>query len=272
MTAPIRRSKGMVTVAYFLARYGEPAAAGPARPPQELATASWGHAYAIFYRALNAGRTVAAFHNSLKNARDLFDARLASGRVGWRDPSAGRPPAPLPPIYRDVIANWESQSREAIWASVREFADLDVAAVPSIVLADIEALECSEADRQTKTEGGRRVYVSGRAERDPSLRAAAIKIHGTFCCVCGFDYELVYGDWGAGFAEVHHLVALGGAESAVRATNPDTDLAVVCANCHRMLHRRRNSVLSVEELRKHFNRNGLAEWATDSDCRDDSLE
>lgn len=272
MTSPVRRSKEMITVAYFLSRYGEPVASGPARPPRELATPSWGHAYAIFYRALNAGRTVSAFHNSLKNARDQFDSHLASGRVGWRDPSAGRPPAPLSPLYAQALANWGSQPREAIWAVVRNFADLDVAFVPGIVLADIEAFESAAADRQTKTEGGRRVYVSGRAERDPSLRAAAIRIHGTSCCVCGFDYARVYGEWGAGFAEVHHIVALGGAEAVIRETDPATDLAIVCANCHRMLHRRRSSVLSVEELKHRFNRDGLAQWAREPEFRNSSGE
>jgi 5-methylcytosine-specific restriction protein A len=31
--------------------------------------------------------------------------------------------------------------------------------------------------------------------------------------------------------------------------NPETDLIPVCANCHRMIHRRHDEVLSIEELK-----------------------
>jgi|GEM_PF-1161697 len=261
MTSPVRRSKEMVTVAYFLARYGDPVPGAPARPPRELLTASWGLAYAIFYRALHTGRSLVAFRNSLKNARDVFDAHLPSGRVGWRQPSEARPPVLLPSTYREVISDWSDQTRDALWAFISRYADLTVATIPQATLTDIEALESADADRDTKTEGGRRVYVSGRIERDPSLRAAALRIHGTACSICGFDYGLVYGDWGAGFAEVHHLVALGTGGNTERETSPVTDLAVVCSNCHRMLHRKRERVLTLDELRELVDWDGLLNWA-----------
>lgn len=31
--------------------------------------------------------------------------------------------------------------------------------------------------------------------------------------------------------------------------NPETDLVPVCANCHRMIHRRKDDVLTIEELK-----------------------
>jgi predicted HNH restriction endonuclease len=145
---------------------------------------------------------------------------------------------------------------------VRIFADLAVASVSSVVIADLEGIDMAVADRRTKTEGGRKVFVSGRIERDPSLRAAALRIHGTACCICGFDYETVYGEWGSGFAEVHHLIMLGGAESSERLTDPEHDLAVVCANCHRMIHRRRDTVLTLDDLRHRLNCHGISLWAS----------
>jgi len=57
------------------------------------------------------------------------------------------------------------------------------------------------------------------------------------CEVCGFDFFEFYGELGRGFAECHHLVPL--AEAAFRQNTRLTDLAIVCANCHRMLHRGR---------------------------------
>ncbi|GFN21937.1 HNH endonuclease [Thermanaeromonas sp. C210] len=86
-------------------------------------------------------------------------------------------------------------------------------------------------------------------ERDPELRRAAIRLHGTRCLACGFDFEEAYGERGRGYIEVHHLKpvsALGGPA----AVDPRADLTVLCANCHRMVHRRRDRVLGLEELRE----------------------
>jgi putative restriction endonuclease len=53
---------------------------------------------------------------------------------------------------------------------------------------------------------------------------------------CGFDFQEVYGELGKEFAHVHHLRPLSdfnddGDEVTIE------DLAVVCANCHAMIHR-----------------------------------
>lgn len=99
-----------------------------------------------------------------------------------------------------------------------------------------------------RTEGKRSTSTTTRPERDPQNRLDAIRIHGLKCLVCGFDFAKEYGEWGAGYIEVHHLNPLGevGEEHEV---NPKTDLAPVCANCHRMIHRRRGTTLTLDELR-----------------------
>ena len=66
------------------------------------------------------------------------------------------------------------------------------------------------------------------------------------CEVCDFDFASHYGPLGAGFAECHHKVPL--ADLAEGHSTRLSDLAIVCANCHRMLHRIR-PVLSTIELR-----------------------
>lgn len=54
------------------------------------------------------------------------------------------------------------------------------------------------------------------------------------CEVCGFEFERTYGSHGDGYIECHHVVPLAFAgPSRTRLA----DLAVVCSNCHRMLHR-----------------------------------
>ncbi|RKI63694.1 hypothetical protein D7X55_19470 [Corallococcus sp. AB049A] len=98
----------------------------------------------------------------------------------------------------------------------------------------------------SRTEGRVRVRLSKVAERDPSLRAAAIRVHGARCVVCGFSFGDTYGEWGAGFIEVHHLLPIADGE---RATDPTKELRPLCANCHCMVHRRRGITLTIEELR-----------------------
>ena len=57
------------------------------------------------------------------------------------------------------------------------------------------------------------------------------------CAACAFDFAVTYGEVGQGFIECHHLLALADliAERATRLS----DLALVCSNCHRMIHRKR---------------------------------
>jgi 5-methylcytosine-specific restriction protein A len=71
--------------------------------------------------------------------------------------------------------------------------------------------------------------------------------------VCDFDFARVYGELGVGFAECHHLVPLAELPG-VRRTRL-TDLAIVCANCHRMLHRTRPTI-AILELRTLMRRPG----------------
>lgn len=67
------------------------------------------------------------------------------------------------------------------------------------------------------------------------------------CEVCDFDFVSFYGkQLGEGFAECHHRIPL--AELVEESLTRLEDLAIVCANCHRMLHRSQPMV-SVEQLR-----------------------
>jgi 5-methylcytosine-specific restriction enzyme A len=56
------------------------------------------------------------------------------------------------------------------------------------------------------------------------------------CCeVCGFDFEQTYGERGRGYIECHHIVPL---HVAGPRTTRLVDLALLCANCHRIIHAR----------------------------------
>lgn len=91
------------------------------------------------------------------------------------------------------------------------------------------------------------VWVN-RYERDCGARSKAINHFGLNCQVCSFNFESTYGEIGAGFIHVHHIVPLAdiGKEYQV---DPIRDLRPVCPNCHAMLHKR-TPPYSIDELRK----------------------
>lgn len=84
-----------------------------------------------------------------------------------------------------------------------------------------------------------------------SKRKQTIKKHGKLACeVCKFDFSVRYGERGNGFIECHHTKPVATLASGQK-THID-DLALVCANCHRMIHRRK-PWLSIAELKTHLN-------------------
>ena len=87
-----------------------------------------------------------------------------------------------------------------------------------------------------------------RAERNPKLALDAKRIHGTSCALCGFSYGEHYGKLGEGYIEAHHLTPFSELTERPTALSPAHDFAVVCANCHRMIHRRRPP-LTLEMVR-----------------------
>lgn len=98
-------------------------------------------------------------------------------------------------------------------------------------------------------EGKIQNYYGKRYERVPENRKRAIEIHGLSCSVCGFNFEKVYGLRGHGFIEIHHINPLCSFEDEQN-VNLETDLLPVCSNCHRIIHRIRENVLSIEEMKK----------------------
>jgi 5-methylcytosine-specific restriction protein A len=103
---------------------------------------------------------------------------------------------------------------------------------------------------EDSVEEGRLLYRRHRTrERDRKLverkKAAALKQLGRLECeVCAFDFHATYGELGHGYIECHHTVPL--AQSGATTTRL-ADLALLCANCHRMIHRKR-PFASVPEL------------------------
>jgi len=68
------------------------------------------------------------------------------------------------------------------------------------------------------------------------------------CECCGFDFEKKYGDIGREFIEAHHTLPVSELHEDGEETKIE-HIALVCSNCHRMLHRRR-PWLNINELKK----------------------
>jgi predicted HNH restriction endonuclease len=91
-----------------------------------------------------------------------------------------------------------------------------------------------------------------KRERNPKLVAKAkaqfkSKFGRLFCEACDFDFANKYGNAGDGFIEVHHKIPVSQLKLGAKTTI--TGLALVCSNCHRILHRRR-PWLTVQALRR----------------------
>lgn len=104
----------------------------------------------------------------------------------------------------------------------------------SIVTTDVEL---------SAMEGAEKLALVRHRKREQTLRDAKVgearkNGNGKLKCEvpkCGFDFEVVYGELGRDYAQVHHLKPL--ADRTKPSETKLADLAVVCANCHAMIHR-----------------------------------
>lgn len=104
----------------------------------------------------------------------------------------------------------------------------------------------------TANETMRRLVSHNRIDRSRRLRIEKVRIfrieHGRiFCENCTFDFEETYGERGRGFIEVHHKLPI----AALLPNNITclSDLMLLCANCHRIVHWK-EPLLDVPTLRQ----------------------
>lgn len=144
---------------------------------------------------------------------------------------------------------------EEIWESFADDQDRltsTALAIRSQLSAGTDEQEAIDEELETEAEEGRllaRVHM--RRERSRKLvrdkKQRVLKEKGKLTCeACEFDFGAVYGDRGMGFIEVHHTVPLH-TLTAGRKTRLD-DLALLCANCHRMVHAK-SVWLSIDQLK-----------------------
>lgn len=79
-----------------------------------------------------------------------------------------------------------------------------------------------------------------------------------FCSACGFDFSEVYGERGKNFIEIHHTSLLHEEDiegSSLKLFEALKKVVLLCSNCHRMVHRKRNEMLSTDDLKRIIQEN-----------------
>lgn len=138
-------------------------------------------------------------------------------------------------------------------ARLRATADAIRAGLTELAEADRHAAFSADDDQDCFPEGIILTRLHRLRERNPATirrkKDQAQRETGRLVCeACGFDFLEVYGELGEGFAECHHLVQLSRLPG--RTLTRLADLAIVCANCHRMLHRSREwlTILALRHI------------------------
>ena len=75
--------------------------------------------------------------------------------------------------------------------------------------------------------------VTRRAKAEALLKYGRLR-----CQCCNFDFKDVYGSIGEGYVEAHHTKPVSDIHEDGEETKIE-DIALVCSNCHSMLHRKR---------------------------------
>jgi len=113
-----------------------------------------------------------------------------------------------------------------------------ISAIPGYVrVADSDAFPSLDVDIHTvaATEGRRRLVLHLQRERNQTVVRNKKRQAARFDCeICGFTFGRAYGSAASDYCEVHHLLPLSKVEHSTQTRMED--LAILCANCHRVVH------------------------------------
>lgn len=140
--------------------------------------------------------------------------------------------APWSPMASgDAIPEQILAAIKELWPASKSIELLDQAEPDTIEAEELMGLE-GELLRRVVSHRKRERYLRDRKIADVFDRIGALvcEVPG-----CGFDFARAYGKLGVGYAQVHHLFPLAQRDSAQPTLL--SDLAIVCANCHAMIHR-----------------------------------
>ena len=164
----------------------------------------------------------------------------------------------LPPVRKNGTYRWWA----LLWNAEKKGKYWECELKPEVVEA-IEEFKIfqSEETKITQEELEQEFYIEGAVinrqvniyERDIRARERCLQFYKKtkgrlFCQICNFDFEKAYGEIGKDYIHIHHIMPISeiGAQYQII---PEKDLIPVCPNCHAMLHRLSEKVLTVDELK-----------------------
>lgn len=150
--------------------------------------------------------------------------------------SAGNPEAKASQVKRRLLDPVTWAVTRYNWATGECSLERGVLPIPPAEFSVDEELEGFEGSLR------KRFVIHRRREakmRRLKIEEALLHNNGHLVCEvpnCGFDFLTRYGVLGNRYAQVHHKLPLSAAPKEGRRIRLN-DLAVVCANCHAMIHR-----------------------------------
>jgi len=140
----------------------------------------------------------------------------------------------------------------AAFSPVRmQLGNQQIVALVRLTDEDVAGIEKNAPARyagESDIEGTKTEVILLKTKRSRRLRDSAFKAADGVCCVCGRDFSKLLGGQGVRVLQVHHCEQLAARDEP--SVTKVTDLAVVCANCHLLLHLDADQALSVDELRR----------------------
>jgi len=185
---------------------------------------------------------------------EVVESVLSESWAQWRMLSST---APRARTYTNIAEYFENGvgvecSNETIQADVHR-TETRAARISEGVLDPYDVEGLKQLPYRSFQEGRKRLVQHARLEqvRNATLVREAKRLfkrkHGQlFCEACDFDFADNYGDRGKDYIEAHHKMPIAELEGPVALTIED--LAMVCSNCHRMLHR--PPWITIDELRE----------------------
>lgn len=133
---------------------------------------------------------------------------------------------------------WKGNSPEKLRKAIFEYAKTSPEEEKNLYSGEMET-------NNDIYEGALKTTYVNSYERNPLARKKCIEHFGLGCIICGFNFEHKYGELGAGFIHVHHIVPISSIGETYQ-VDPIRDLVPVCPNCHAMLHK---GEITIDELK-----------------------
>jgi len=187
----------------------------------------------------NKFRNANGVYMKMMNFRRFDPEYTASGKVG------------LTRGNKDEEDVWREFARDKVRLTNVANAIRKAITLPSENLSDFNEDEIVEAKEGRLLTRLHRIKERSRKLVEQRKLKAIRELGRLRCEACSFDFEKKYGSRGKGFIEAHHTKPV---ETLVEGSKTKLDdLALLCANCHRMVHSTR-PWLSIPELRELIQR------------------